>query len=308
MSRLLRTFGLLAICLLSGVLALVFVARVRSAARAFARPFVPDGEAMWPEKLRVYPSHPGDPVTVVRITQGGRELTPGTYRMPEIAGDLGQCGEAVKAWLAGASFTLANQTSKTIVSVGIGAMFPTRRTDLECGEPPRGVWCLPDPHWCDGGCPDLIRSTLHWGLIPEATAAGLRSRYARLRDEGKQATVLEGQVPLRLAPGGEIELSALGRVDEIMTHTDPRKGPVDVVNGIVGSEGIDEARDTKPCVERARSKTGCTFAEVTKFNFGVDLVYFEDGTIWGNYGYGYARPNPDGIFTRLGSERAPGPR
>ena len=47
------------------------------------------------------------------------------------------------------------------------------------------------------------------------------------------------------------------------------------------------------------------FAEVSKFNIGVDVVHFEDGTIWGNYGYGYATPNPDGIFTRVSAEGRP---
>jgi hypothetical protein len=70
------------------------------------------------------------------------------------------------------------------------------------------------------------------------------------------------------------------------------------MNGIVYEEGIEEAKGAEPCLERINSKKGCAFAEVSKFNIGIDVVYFDDGTIWGNYGYGYAIPNPDGIFTR----------
>jgi hypothetical protein len=77
------------------------------------------------------------------------------------------------------------------------------------------------------------------------------------------------------------------------------------MNAILYEEGLEEAKDARPCAERANSKTGCAFADVQKFNFGIDIVYFDDGTIWGNYGYGYATPNPDGIFTRVSAEGCP---
>lgn len=57
--------------------------------------------------------------------------------------------------------------------------------------------------------------------------------------------------------------------------------------------------DTEPCLDRINSKKGCAFSEVSMFNIGVDVVFFEDGSIWGNYGYGYALPGPDGIFKRV---------
>ena len=261
---------------------------------------------MWPKTLQVYPSHPGDPVKLVRVMKDGKEVVPGTYRMPQVAGDRFQDVEAVKEWLRDASFILKSQTSKNIVSVGIAVVVHVRRTDLECGDSPRETWCQ-NPHWCDGGCPTLIHNTLHWGLIPGLTASGLEARYTRARAEGQHwRTLLQGEAPLRLAAGGEITLSPAGRFDAIPTASDPRHGLSDTINGIVGKEGTEEARDTAPCADRAHSKTGCAFAEVSKFNIGVDVVYFEDGTIWGNCGYGYALPNPDGIFTRVDAHDVPG--
>ncbi len=150
------------------------------------------------------------------------------------------------------------------------------------------------------GVLSLISKTLHWGLIPGLTAPGLEARY---RAEAKgifgDRAPLQGKESLRLAPGEEVTLWLAGRVEGIGAITDPRKGFSDIMNGIVYREGIDEARGEEPCIERANSKTGCAFAEVSKFNIGLDVVYFEDGTIWGNYGYGHALPNPDGIFTRV---------
>lgn len=265
------------------------------------------GRESWPETLQVYPSHPGDPVKLVRILKDGKELVPGTYRMPQIAGDAGQTVDAVKGWLDAASFTLKSQTSKNIVSIGISVVFPTRNTDLECGEPPRGEWCGANPHWCDGGCPTLTHDALHWGLIPGKTASGLEARYAQLRDDGENWRIVrQGNGTLRIAPGEEITLSQDGRDAAIWCLSDPGHGVYDVMNGIMSNEGIDEAKDLEPCAERANSKTGCALTEVAKFNVGIDIVYFEDGTIWGNYGYGYALPNPDGIFTRVDARDFPG--
>jgi hypothetical protein len=77
------------------------------------------------------------------------------------------------------------------------------------------------------------------------------------------------------------------------------------MNGILWEEGIEEAKGAASCAERANSKTGCAFAGVSKFNIGIDVVYFDDGTIWGNYGYGFATPNPDGVFTRANVQDSP---
>ena len=101
-----------------------------------------------------------------------------------------------------------------------------------------------------------------------------------------------------MGPGEEVTLSPAARVDGIGAITHPRKVFSNVMNGILFEEGIEEAKDTEPCRARANPKTGCAFAEVSRFNIGVDVVYFEDGTIRGTYGYGYALPNLDGIFTR----------
>src|SRR5208283_666773 len=105
-------------------------------------------------------------------------------------------------------------------------------------------------------------------------------------------------------PGEEITLSLADRGEGIWGGTDPRPFS-NVLNPTLRWEGLDEATGEKPCRERANSKTGCAFAKVSKFNIGIDIVYFEDGTIWGNYGYGYALPNPDGIFTRVDARDFP---
>jgi hypothetical protein len=265
---------------------------------------------VWPKTLQVYPAHPGDPVKLVRIMRDGKEVVPGAYTMPQIAGDLLQDVDAVKKWLIDASFALKSQTSKMIVSVGISVVFPVRQTDIECfyaDKSASSAWCDAHPHWCEGGCPSLIQNTLHWGRVPALTASGLEARY---RAEAKgfygDRALLQGEERLRVAPGEEVTLSLAGRVDGMAVITDPRTDFSDVMNRILHAEGIEEARDTEPCTDRANSKTGCAFAEVSKFNVGTDVVYFEDGTIWGNYGYGYARPNPDGVFTRVDAHDVPG--
>jgi len=310
MSRLLQHLNVIAICLLGGVLASLLLAQVRPGARPSARPDKAEVEGVWPKTLRVYPAHQGDPVKLVRIMKDGKEVVPGTYTMPQIAADAHQDAEAVKEWLRDVSFTLKSEASKTIASAGIAIVFPVRRTDLECsyaGTPAPNPWCDAHPHWCDGGCPSLVHNTLHWGRVPALTASGLEARYhAEATGRYGDRALLQGEEWLRLAPGEEVTLSLAGRVDGMAVITDPRTDFSNVMNGILHAEGIEEARDTEPCTDRANSKTGCAFAEVSKFNVGTDVVYFEDGTIWGNYGYGYARPNPDGVFTRVDAHDVPG--
>jgi hypothetical protein len=309
MLRLLQRLNVLAICLLGGVLASVMVAQVLPKARPLSRPgpTKDEDEWTWPTTLQVYPSHPADPVRLVRITKGGEELVPGTYRMPHIAGASSENTEAVKEWLRDVSFILKSETPKNIVSIGIAVVFPARLTDFECattadaGGAPGKWWCGSDPHWCDGGCPELVHYPLHWGLIPAATVSGLEARYrAEARGHFDDRTLsVRGEGSLRLAPGDGITFSLAGRSDGVVAHVDPIQGIPGLMNRVVYLEGIDEARGTKPCAERIHSNTGCAFAEVPKFNIGVDIAYFEDGTIWGNHGYGYALPNSNGIFTRV---------
>ncbi|HEV2495870.1 MAG TPA: hypothetical protein VG204_22800 [Terriglobia bacterium] len=239
---------------------------------------------------------------------------PGTYRLPQITGDEFENVDVVKEWLKSASFTLRSQVSKNIVSVGISVVFPARQTGGDCDWLPRKrfgstSWCDHHPRSCDGECPVLIHTTLYWGLIPAVTASGLEARYQVLRSEGEDWRILrQGKAPLRLAPGGEVTLSPEGRTDKSFAQTVQRKPfHTQTLSLILREENIDEARDTAPCSDRYLDlKTGCAFAEVAKFNIGVDVVYFEDGTIWGNYGYGYALPNPDGIFTRVDARHFPG--
>lgn len=311
MSTVLQRLNLLAVWLLGGVLASVLVVRAWPQARSLAGIGADDDPWAWPNTLQVYPAHAGDPVRLVKITKDGKQLVPGTYRMPKIAGEGLENGDAIMEWLRDASFTLKSQTSKSIVSVGIAVVFPARDTGLECtsftgSKSAHEPLCDAYPHWCDGGCPELIHNTLHWGLIPGLTASGLGARYrAEAKGQFGDRIPLQGQEPLRLAPGEEITLSAAGRADGVLTYTDPRKPFSNVVDILLLVEGIEEAKDTVPCRDRANSKTGCAFAEVSKFNIAVDVVYFEDGTIWGNYGYGYALPNPDGIFTRVDASHFP---
>lgn len=312
MSRVLQRLNVLAIWLLGGVLASVLVARIWPTGRPLAQASAPDNKWAWPLTLQVYPAHPGDPVMLVRITKDGKEVVPGRYRMPQIVGDGFQDVDAVKEWLRDASFALKNQSSKNVVSVGIAVVFPARRADIEChsitgSKSAREPWCDAHPHWCDGGCPELVDSTVHWGRIPALTASGLEARYrAEAKGMFGDRAPLQGNEWLRLAPGQEAILSLAGRVEGVWASTDPRHPFSNNMNGILYQEGLEVARDTEPCDVRANTKTGCAFAEVSKFNIGVDVVYFEDGTIWGNYGYGYALPNPDGIFTRVDAHDFPG--
>ena len=316
MSRVLQRVNVLAICLLGGVLGTVLVVEIwpRACALAQARPTAQEAreeaESTWPETLQVYPTHSGDPVKLVKVTKAGLELQHGKYELPKIAGDDFENPRAVQQWVRDLTFTLRSEASKTIVSVGIAVVLPVRRTDLDCVTIARygDHWCDAYPHYCDGGCPGLRYCTLHWGLVPAATASRLRARYEAWVEAGKgdYRPLLQGTKALLLPPGGEITLSADGRGESMVGGTGQRgrkyPGPL---NAILGAEGIEEATDARPCAERYNPTTGCAFAEVSKFNIGVDVVHFEDGTIWGNYGFGYATPNPDGIFTRVSEDGRP---
>jgi hypothetical protein len=307
MSRILQRLNVLAICLLGGVLGAVllvqFWPRVRALAQSRVTEQVAKNEAewTWPKTLQVCPAHAGDPVKLIEITKGGVPLQPGKYELPKIAGNEFETADAFPRWLGDVAFTLRSEATKNIVSVGIAVMLPVRSTDLDCISRIRDgdTLCHFDPHWCDGGCPVIRHCTLHWGLIPTAAASGLRSRYASDNRKGERR-LLQGRNALLVAPGEEVTLSAEGRaagwVGGVAAEGSHFPSPM---NAILSEEGLEEAKDARPCVERANSRIGCAFAEVPKFNFGIDIVYFEDGTMWGNFGYGYATPNPDGIFTRL---------
>jgi len=317
MSRILRRLNVLAICLLGGVLGAASVVHVWPRARALAqvRPAPRDAkeeaELRWPEALEISPAHSGDPIRLVKVTKAGLQLQPGRYQLPKIAGDDLENPRAVQQWLRDVTFTLRSEASKSIVSVGIAVVLPVRRTDLDCVTLTRygGRWCDAHPHYCDGGCPEIKYCTLHWGLVPAATASGLRSRYAawvEAMGRREDRPVLQGTKALLLPPGGEITLSADGRGDGIVGGVDQRGREFPApLNGILWDEGIEEATDARPCDERYNPTTGCAFGEVSKFNIGADVVHFEDGTIWGNYGYGYATPNPNGIFTRVSTGGCP---
>src|SRR5208337_3683313 len=310
MSRLIPRLNVLAICLLVGVLGCVLVAQVRPQPPATARAQAKVNDWEWPKTLEVCPSRPGDPVMLVKITKDGQEVVPGTYILPEISGDHFSNPNPQDDWLKDTAFVIRNQTSKNIVSVGIAVVFPARQTGIECWEitghkSPPEPWCDAHPHYCDGGCPVLIHKALHWGRIPAIAASGLEARYRAERRQWSpdlpEGVPLQGKEWLRIAPGQEVALSLAGRTDGWTAVLDPRHGFADSINGMVGVEGIQEAQDAEPCARRANSKTGCAFAEVSKFNIGIVVVYFGDGTIWGNFGYGYATPGADGIFTRVGT-------
>ncbi len=318
-SRVLQRLNALAICLLAGALASVLVAQVLPRSRPPAPPGWTkwDAEWTWPKTLQVCPSEPGDPVKLVRILKDGKEIVPGTYQMPEASGDHFLNPNPVDDWLKDMSFVVENDTSKNIVSVGIAVVFPARQTGYECSDitgdkSPHDAWCDAHPHWCEGGCPALVHKSLHWGRIPDVTTPGLEARF---RADNRWVSLdgpgmpLQGKQSLEFPPGQQIALSLAGRADSLTVVTDPRHGFSDSLNGMVSREGIEEAQDIEPCARRANSKTGCAFREVSKFNVGIVIVHFDDGTIWGNFGYGYALPGADGIFTREGEGGLPaGPK
>ena len=303
MSRLLQRLNLLAILLLGGTLASVLVVRMWPAARLVGQIRSPEGQWDWWKTLHVCPSHPGDPVKLVKILKDGKEIVPGTYKIPEASGDMFQVRDALTDWLRDISFVLKNESPKTVVAVGMAVVFPTRRTDYDnryiaANTSAPDVWLARNPHYCDGGCPNLLMRIMHWGRMPAQVVSALQAGYDA---NGTELIPLQGKEPLQFAPGEQIALSLPGRVDGFSVHKGWTEPPqfTGIVNGILSREGIAEARDAEPCRMRAISQTGCAFAKVSEFNIGLDIVYFEDGSIWGNYGYGYALPNPDGIHTRV---------
>jgi hypothetical protein len=277
-----------------------------------ARAAKAEAEWTWPRTLQVYPAQPGDPVKLIGIIKAGQEIIPGKYSLPEITGDHFMTPNPMDDWLKDTTFVLENQIPKTVVSVGISVILPARQTGVDCSTMNKGAekWCEVHPHWCDGGCPVLIHKTVSWGRIPTETARVLKARYLaegrRVSPYEEEGVPLEGKGLLRLEPGWEMPVSLAGRGDSWLTVTDPRKGFSDSINGILYEEGIEETRGGQPCLERRNSKNGCAFSEVSKFNIGLDVVHFADGTIWGNYGYGYALPSSDGIFERVDVRNFPG--
>jgi hypothetical protein len=315
MSRILQRLNVLAILLLGGVLGAVMMAQIRPGDQVSQRDIELGRGVDWPKTLQVAPAHKDDPVKLVRILKAGNELVPGKYNLPRISGQSFGYSPAddptdhpVYDWLSDISVVVRNESSKNIVSIGVSLVLPIQHTGVQCGfvptaAHPRDPLCVVDPDWCDEGCPELFNQTFNWGFIPAVTASGLESRYRgehrRLSPFIKEGVPLQGTAPLLLAPGQELALTAVGRGDSWISLTNPGKGFRDALNGIVGDVGINEAMGEKSCDERASSKTGCAFAHVPRFNIGIDIVYFEDGTIWGNYGYGYAKPNPGGIYRRF---------
>lgn len=310
MSKLLERLNSVAICLLGGALASALVLRAWPQVRAGAG--AEASEIAWPmpETLQVYPAHPGDPVTLVGITKSGSEVELGKYRAPLLEADYFSGPNPFDDWLKDASFVVRNQTSRNIVCVGISVVFPVRRPGIDCHSAFNDPWCDQHPNWCDGGCPVLVERTLQWGRIPAAAATGLETRLRA--HHALPSAILDDTAPperrplLALTPGGEISLSRDGRAEGLIAFTDPSRPFSETMLRVLVNEGMDEAKDTEPCLARRGSKLGCAFAEVSEFNVGIDIVYFENGTIWGNYGYGYAVPGPDGIFKRVDAHYSPG--
>ena len=318
MSSVLRWLNVLATCLLGGVLGAVLAVQTWPRVRALAQgeaaqhQFWPQSELdrwKWPKTLQVW-AHPDDPLRLVRIIKAGQEVVPGKYELPEISGDDFSTLGPLKDWLRDTTIVLENDSSRTVVAVGISVILPARETNVDCPLiVPVAVdpFCQANPGWCDNGCAVLIQGTFHWGLVPASVARGLRSRFkAEAKGLHGDRTLIEGKEPIELPPGAQIELSPSRRGNGRGATTEPRKSIANSVSGAVASVGIEEAKGEKPCAQRTNVNVGCGFEEVSKFNIAIDVVYFADGTIWGNFGYGYATPNPDGIFTRVngdGSQR-----
>ncbi len=315
MSSILQRLNVLLISLLAIVLTSVLVAQIKPAMHPTPQAESPDEEGVWPRTLQVSPSEPGDPVKLVRIMKGGQELVPGTYIMPEVSAANGSVmAGLLDGWLKDMSVVLENDSSKDVTSVGIAVVFPFRETDQECADitgskSTHEPWCEAHPHWCDGGCPNLTQESLHWGRLPADTAKALQARYSA---EGRTevtypepwAMPLQGKGPLRLAPGSQVALFPpdVGRYPAV---TDPRHRFSACLDMQLEAEGLEKAQGTtESLVSRANSEFGWAYRAVPKFNVAIVVVYFADGTIWGNFGFGYGVPNPDGIFTRV-SEREP---
>jgi hypothetical protein len=161
MSKLVDRLSVIAIWLLGAVLASVLVARIWPEVRLLARGGAPndDDEWTWPKTLQVYPSHPGDPVRLVRITKDGDEVTPGKYRIPPMEGGTFSGPNPLDDWLRDASFVVRNQSTRNIVCVGISVVLPARQTDVDCPSTTSSVgWCDQHPTWCEGGCPILVQT------------------------------------------------------------------------------------------------------------------------------------------------------
>jgi hypothetical protein len=108
---------------------------------------------------------------------------------------------------------------------------------------------------------------------------------------------LQGKDSLRLTPGLQVALSPAD-AGIYPAATNPRdRFSVDME---MLREGLEKTQDTTESVfSRANSKFGWAYRAVPKFNVGIVVVYFDDGSIWGNFGFGYGVPNPDGVFTRV---------
>jgi hypothetical protein len=310
MSKILQRLNVLVISLLALVLTSVLVAQIKPGVRPTAQAGSPDEEGVWPKTLEVSPSEPGDPVRLVRILKGGEEIVPGTYILPEVSAPIGgNLVNLLDGWQKDMSIVLENDSSKDIISVGIGIVFPARDTSIECSDmtgnkSPHEPWCEAHPHWCDGGCPSLMEDSLHWGRVPVDTAKALQARYSA---EGRGEVTypepwtmpLQGKDSLRLTPGSRIALSPAdaGRSPAV---TDPRHHFHGNVDMLLDREGLEKAEGTtESLISRAHSKFGWAYRAVPKFNVGIVVVYFDDGSIWGNFGFGYGVPNPDGIFSRV---------
>ncbi len=306
MPKTLQRLNVLAIFVLGIVLTSVVVAQIKPAIRPTAQADSPDEEGAWPKTLQVCPSEPGDPVKLVRILKGDQEIVPGTYMIPEVSAPIG--GDLVgplDGWLKDTSIVLENDSSKVIVSVGIAVVFPFRETGLECADISGPGWCDVHPHWCDGGCPKLMQDSLHWGRLPTDTAKALQARYSA---EGRSEVTypepwtmpLQGKDSLRLTPSLQVALSPAdaGRYPAVTDLRD--RFSVDMA---LLREGLEKTQGTtESLVSRANSEFGWAYRAVPKFNVAIVVAYFADGTIWGNFGFGYGVPNPDGIFSRV-SER-----
>lgn len=183
MSKLLERLNLIAVCLLGGVLAAVMVAQVLPGGQIPERYLERAKSVDWPKTLQLAPAHKGDPVRLVKILKAGIPLVPGQYKLPRILGHYFDYEKGpVAQWLGDMSFVVANQGTKSIVSVGISLVLPMHETEVDCRfvptpQIPRDPLCVVDPDWCDGGCPALFNQTFSWGFVPAMTASGLEARY-----------------------------------------------------------------------------------------------------------------------------------